>query len=260
MKKPVRKRPVLGVKRKTRPVLGVKSKTHPVTKEEVQTLVSAIDTRTSRPALYCAVTGEFVRFADTPLKTVEPYNKDKVEAFLTLVGQGKSINTALAEVKVSKASYLHWRRKNPEFTGLINTAKAHRAEQIHEVFYDQDMRWMAENMKDYDNLPAAELEQHELISKNIERKQKIIDRYNEKSAPNVFGKNAVTTEEHAALSIKVSANIPDKYYDLIKSAFTPTLEDDGEFKVKGFDHGKYLEQGNAGAKTKKQAKTVDKSA
>ena len=235
-------RPVLGRRRGTnsRPVLKGR-KVNPTETDVDRELVSAVDPKTQRPALYDASTGEFVRYADTPAKIYEPYNQDKADAFLGFVAEGYSINQSLEYAKLTRASYYHWRRSAPDFKGLVTTAKSNRSEQVHEKFYETDIQYLTQGQRAYKEMDATDRVNMELDTKNIERKQKIIDRFNEKAAPNVFGKNAVTTEEHAALAIKVSAHIPDKYYDLIKAAFTPTLAEDGEFEVTGFDHQKVIE-------------------
>lgn len=195
-------------------------------------LVSVL-TDDNRIALYDEKTGVFVRYADQKVTPYSPYNMEKANSFIEHMAAGIPLKRSLKEAGVSYTSYLHWMRKEESFRGMVNTARENRSLLMHEDFYEKDMASLGRLTSDIESLTEDEIN---TISKRlglVKQKQKILKEFQEVDAPNRFGKSVTTKEAHSQVALKIDIDIPDGIKRLVDDRFRPSLNEEGEFEVKG---------------------------
>ena len=184
-------------------------------------------------ALYDAHSGEYVGQQDDLPRKYQPYDPEKADALGVLLGSGRPLMNSLAELGMNYSTYLRWLKTSEDFRSLINTSRTNRSMLIHDSFFENDINWLNENVKNYDDLSPSDVVELSGKMGLMSRKQKILKNFQEADSPNRFGKSVVTDEKHADVAIRVDMNLPDGLKRLVDHSFRPRLSEDGEFEIRG---------------------------
>lgn len=166
-------------------------------------------------------TGRKVHESELKKEIVEPFNKTKAELICTLLSEAVPLSEALERTKTSRVSYNRWRRYNDEFKFSLADARASRADNLHEKFFEDELSTDT-------SIDKEDLFNEQMYYKVVEAKQKVYSKFKEEDAPHRYGiKHTKGSMEHVG-NYAINLKIDEKVMDAIEAEFTPIINEEGE--------------------------------
>ena len=220
---------------------GRKKKEAVVVEDKPDRKLIPILTDSGRIALHDEATGDFVTYSDNAAIKYEPFDPLKAEAVVECLGRGVPLPESLKTVGVSLSSFMRWESTRTEFKAMLNSARINRSMWMHEKFYTEDMSSMDLMTKDIHMRDSDGLKNLNSALKALEKKQKIINRFQEKDAPTRFGDRVSLTEKHAEVALKINMELPEQFKKMVDKGFKAKLDEDGEFITEGIEKNDLVE-------------------
>lgn len=154
--------------------------------------------------------------------------KKKKEQLINHVANGGSIVEFLRLSGVTYAQYVKWKSADIKFASAVELARVERANVVHEKFYENNIRQVAD-------VSVSEFEDEEQEN-NFKKKlsliksvQGLLDKHKAQDAPRRFGSRV---ESDVMLgNVEIHANIPKDALDKIVNVYTPVVDKAGRIVV-----------------------------
>ena len=163
---------------------------------------------------------------DVETKIFQPFCKKKAEAFATLIAQGRAQSEVMEILGLNRSTITNWKMNNPDFSNLIELARANRADQIHETEYENSIKYIAET--DPLSLDEEELETFKKHLSLIQQRSKLLSDFKKQDSPNKFGTKKDAINNNINLnSLTFNAELSPEVEKLVRQNFTPVVNAEG---------------------------------
>lgn len=167
-------------------------------------------------------TGEVIPIKTNPSKHTlfTPFNKPQAEQMIHLLSLGKPLSKALETVGINKATFITWKKNNPDFVSSIMDAREQRADAIHEEYYEKDIRQIMDS-----DLMAYDKDEMDVVLK----RQKVIHGHLKMDAPRKYNPQTFDSLQFSQTvnNTGITIDIPDKLFQSLKEDFTPKKSEAG---------------------------------
>ena len=138
---------------------------------------------------------------------------------LNQVNSGDSITKSLRDNNTKYQRYYQWVNKDVEFKRKLTLAKEGRCSVLHEKFYEQNVKPMAEH--DFQNMDEFDLDLHSKRASVIAKSQGILTAFKKEDAPHLYNKdlNKLNVETMNNMSFNINLDQLKK----VVGAFKPQV-------------------------------------